>query len=223
MESKRVAAERAVEFVTDGMIVGLGTGSTAFWAIRKIGQRVKEGLKIQAIATSTASEKLARELGIPLLSFAEIDTIDVTIDGADEVDSNWNLTKGGGGALLREKIVASVSKELIIIVDESKIVEELGSFPLPVEIIPFGYEMTLKQLHKLGAEPLLRKTDDQIYKTDNGNFIADCHFGKIANPEELHQALNLIPGVVDNGLFVKLATHVIVGHKDGSVRELSPS
>lgn len=223
MDSKRIAAERAVEYVKDGMIVGLGTGSTAYWAIQKIGQRVKEGLHIHAIATSAASEELARELGIPLLSFADIDTIDVTIDGADEVDSHWNLTKGGGGALLREKIVASASKELIIIVDESKIVKQLGAFPLPVEIIPFGYEMTIKKLQKLGAEPVLRKTGDHVYKTDNGNCIADCRFGKIANPKELNQALNLITGVVDNGLFVEMATHVIVGYMDGSVRELSSS
>lgn len=220
MESKKLAAEKAVEFVKDGMIVGLGTGSTAYFAIQKIGQKVKEGLSIRAIATSNQSEELAKELGIPLLPFAEIDEIDVTIDGADEVDANWNLIKGGGGALLREKIVAAATKQLIIIVDESKLVEELGKFPLPVEIIPFGYEMTLRKLQKLGAEPVLRKAGDEVYVTDNGNYIADCHLGSIAQPEELHRMLNLIPGIVDNGLFIDMAAVVIAGNADGSVRQL---
>src|SRR4030095_1356809 len=170
MESKRIAAEKAVEFVKDGMIVGLGTGSTAYFAIQKLGQRVKEGLSIKAIATSNQSEELAKELGITLLSFAEIETIDITIDGADEVDERWNLIKGGGGALLREKIVASASKQLIIIVDESKLSQHLGSFPLPVEIVKFGFEMTMKKLQKLGAEPVLRKSNGQAYQTDNGNY-----------------------------------------------------
>ncbi|WP_169081472.1 ribose-5-phosphate isomerase RpiA [Paenibacillus sp. PL91] len=220
MESKRIAAERAVDFIKDGMIVGLGTGSTAYFAIRKIGQRVKEGLSIKAIATSKQSENLAKELGISLLPFAEIESIDITIDGADEVDAEWNLIKGGGGALLREKIVASASKQLIIIIDESKLAEQLGAFPLPVEIVPFGYEMTIKKLRKQGADPVLRTADNQTYLTDNGNYIVDCHFGKITRAEELHQALNLIPGVVDNGLFIGMATLVIVGYQDGTVKEL---
>lgn len=220
MESKKLAAEKAVEFVKDGMIVGLGTGSTAYFAIQKIGQKVKEGLSIRAIATSNQSEELAKELGIPLLPFAEIDEIDVTIDGADEVDANWNLIKGGGGALLREKIVAAATKQLIIIVDESKLVKKLGKFPLPVEIIPFGYEMTIRKLQKLGAEPVLRKAGDEVYVTDNGNYIADCHLGSIAQPEELHRMLNLIPGIVDNGLFIDMAAVVIAGNADGSVRQL---
>ncbi|WP_419873488.1 ribose-5-phosphate isomerase RpiA [Candidatus Pristimantibacillus sp. PTI5] len=220
MESKKLAAEKAVEFVKDGMIVGLGTGSTAYFAIQKIGQKVKEGLSIRAIATSNQSEELAKELGIPLLPFAEIDEIDVTIDGADEVDVNWNLIKGGGGALLREKIVAAATKQLIIIVDESKLVKELGKFPLPVEIIPFGYEMTIRKLQKLGAEPVLRKAGDEVYVTDNGNYIADCHLGSIAQPDELHRMLNLIPGIVDNGLFIDMAAVVIAGYVDGSVRQL---
>ncbi|MEV5028083.1 ribose-5-phosphate isomerase RpiA [Paenibacillus sp. LPE1-1-1.1] len=220
MESKKLAAEKAVEFVKDGMIVGLGTGSTAYFAIQKIGQKVKEGLSIRAIATSNQSEELAKELGIPLLPFADIDEIDVTIDGADEVDANWNLIKGGGGALLREKIVAAATKQLIIIVDGSKLVKELGKFPLPVEIIPFGYEMTIRKLQKLGAEPVLRKAGDEVYVTDNGNYIADCHLGSIAQPEELHRMLNLIPGIVDNGLFIDMAAVVIAGYADGSVRQL---
>ena len=221
MESKRMAAEKAVEYVRDGMTVGLGTGSTAYWAIRKIGERVKEGLTIKAAATSVSSEKLARELGIPLIPFAEIEAIDLTIDGADEVDGDWNLIKGGGGALLREKIVAAASKTFIVVVDESKPVSRLGAFPLPVELVPFGHEMTLRKLRALGCEPAIRTVDGKRFVTDNGNYIADCRFGRIDRPDALHIAINMIPGVVDNGLFVRMATRVIVGYRDGTVKELS--
>ncbi|MBP3963108.1 ribose-5-phosphate isomerase RpiA [Paenibacillus lignilyticus] len=220
MESKRIAAEKAAAYIRAGMIVGLGTGSTAYWAIQKIGKNVKEGLSIQAVATSVHSENLAKELGIPVLSISEVDSIDLTIDGADEVDDSWNLIKGGGGALLREKIVASMSKELIIIVDESKKVNQLGKFPLPVEIVQFGNEVTQKRLGKLGCVPQLRMSEDQAFLTDNGNYIVDCHFEHIIQPHELNTTINMIPGVVDNGLFIKLATRVIVGYNDGSVVEL---
>ncbi|WP_284238817.1 ribose-5-phosphate isomerase RpiA [Paenibacillus glycanilyticus] len=222
MESKRIAGEKAVEFVKDGMKVGLGTGSTAYWAIQAIGRRVKEeGLQVQAVATSVQSEELAKELGIPMMPFADVDMLDLTIDGADEVDPELHLIKGGGGALLREKIVAAASKQLIIIVDESKDVKQLGKFPLPVEIVPFAYELTVKKLKKLGCEPKLRMNGDQLYVTDNGNYIADCHFDAIANPVELHDTLNGIPGVVDNGLFIHMANLVIVGSADGSIRSIS--
>lgn len=220
MEAKRIAAEKAVEAITDGMIVGLGTGSTAYWAIQKIGERVREGLRIRAIATSVASETLAEQLGIPLLPFAEIEAIDVTIDGADEVNPRFQLIKGGGGALLREKIVAAASKELIVVVDESKAVPALGKFPLPVEIVKFGYEMTMRKIQSLGCTPRLRLAQETPYVTDNGNFIADFDFGVIDDPETLHASLNLIPGVVDNGLFVNMAKRVIVGYGNGEVREL---
>jgi len=220
MESKRLAAEKAVEFIKDGMVVGLGTGSTAYWAIQKIGQKVKEGLSIKAIATSNASDELARELGITMLPFAEIEQIDMTIDGADEVNNEWHLIKGGGGALLREKIVAASSKQLIIVVDESKHVSQLGRFPLPVEIVPFGYEMTLTKLQKLGANATVRTKENQIFVTDNGNYIVDCHFGIITQPQELEHTLNLIPGVVDNGLFIGMATAIIVGYSNGTVKQL---
>ncbi|MGG1636573.1 ribose-5-phosphate isomerase RpiA [Paenibacillus sp. FSL K6-3182] len=220
MDSKKLAAEKAVEFLKDGMVVGLGTGSTAYWAIQKIGQKVKEGLSIKAIATSRASEELAIELGITMLPFAEIEQIDVTIDGADEVNNEWNLIKGGGGALLREKIVAAASKQLIIIVDESKHVAQLGRFPLPVEIVPFGYEMTIKKLRNLGAETTVRTKENQMFVTDNGNYIVDCQFGTISQAEQLEHTLNLIPGVVDNGLFIGMATKVIVGYANGTVKLL---
>jgi ribose 5-phosphate isomerase A len=217
-ESKRRAAEKAVECISDGMVVGLGTGSTVYWAIQKIGERIKEGLNIKAIATSNHSENLAKELGIILVPFSEIEVIDITIDGADEVDSEWNLIKGGGGALLREKIVATASKQLIIIVDESKLVSSLGKFPLPVEIVKFGFEMTIKKLSILGCNPKLRILDNKPYNTDNGNYIIDCNFGRIGHPKELHNEINMIPGVVDNGLFINIAKQVIVGYQDGTVK-----
>lgn len=217
MNLKQLAAEKAVEYVKDGMHVGLGTGSTAYWAILKIGERVREGLSIQAVATSKASEKLAKEQGIPLIPFDRIQGLDLTIDGADELDRGLHLIKGGGGALLREKIVAFHSKELIIIADESKLVDKLGTFPLPVEMVPFAYEWTMASLERLGAKPMLRTDDESIYVTDNGNYIADCRFGEIDNPNELHQKLLHLPGVVDNGLFIGLATRAVIGHSDGSV------
>lgn len=221
MEAKRLAAEKAVEFVEDGMIVGLGTGSTVAYAIDKLGELVKQGLKIRGIATSTRSEKLARERGIDLVTFAGVNQIDLTIDGADEVDPDWNLIKGGGGALLREKIVAAASKRLIIIVDESKVVQRLGKFPLPVEVVPFGYEVTMRKLTELGYNPQLRTTDGQPYITDNGNYILDCRMGQLDKPGETHDHLNRMVGVVDNGLFIGYASQVIVGYHNGLVKELS--
>lgn len=221
MDAKRIAAERAVDYIQDGMVVGLGTGRTAYLAIQKLGDKVKEGLKIKAIATSTGSEELARELGINLISFSEIENIDITIDGADEVDKDYNLIKGGGGALLREKIVASSSKELFIVVDESKLVDKLGTFPLPVEIVKFGYEMTIRKLHALGCETRLRQAEGKAFITDNGNYIVDCYFNSIDNPRELHEKINSIPGVVDNGLFINMTSKVIVGYNNGDIKEMA--
>ncbi|NUU64264.1 ribose-5-phosphate isomerase RpiA [Paenibacillus agri] len=214
---KQLAAEKAVEYVKDGMKVGLGTGSTAYWAIRKLGERVAEGLKITAVATSQASEDQARELGIPLVGFGDIDRLDLTIDGADELDGKLQLVKGGGGALLREKIVAMGSERMIVVADESKAVETLGKFPLPVEIVPFACEWTLSDLAKLGCEPVLRRTGDELYKSDNGNYIADCHFGAIHSAPELAKALQGIPGVVEHGLFIGIADFAIIGKSDGSI------
>lgn len=214
---KRISAEQAVEHIKDGMKIGLGTGSTAYWAIQKIGERVKEGLSIQAVATSKASERHAAELGIPLIPFNQIDHLDLTIDGADELDSHLQLIKGGGGALLREKIVAFHSDKLIIVADESKFVDKLGHFPLPVEVIPFAVEWTLNSLQRLGCRPQLRTDGEKLYITDNGNYIADCHFGSIDSPTELQNNISGIPGVVDHGLFIGLADIAVIGHSDGSV------
>jgi ribose 5-phosphate isomerase A len=222
MNPKQVAAEKAVEFVEDGMIVGLGTGSTAFWATQKIAQRISEGLTIQAVASSASTEALAGQLGIPLVPFSTIDHIDITIDGADEVDNQLNLIKGGGGALLREKILAANSGRFYVVVDESKRVPRLGRFPLPVEIVPFASNLTLRRLQEMNCEPVVRMVKGSEFITDNGNLIADCSFKEILNPVELQQRINLIPGVVENGLFVGMATAVVVGDEDGAIQILEP-
>ncbi len=217
---KKAAGEKAVEYVKPGMTVGLGTGSTAYWAIQGIATRVKEGMEIKAIATSTASEDLARELGINIISFADTDHIDITIDGADEVSKNLDLIKGGGGALLREKIVAAATKLYIIIADQSKYVPVLGAFALPVEVVKFGWEITFRHLQKLGCTPKVRLSGDASFVTDNGNIIIDCSFTAIEQPAALNQQINAIPGVVENGLFVSMADVIILGEKDGSTMEL---
>ena len=215
---KRLAAEKAVEQVEDGMVVGLGTGSTAYWAILKLASRIKEGLNIKAVATSNRSEELARDNGIPIVSFSEISQIDIDIDGADEVDDENNLIKGGGGALLREKIIASNSTIFLVVVDESKIKNNLGNFPLPVEIIPFAENLTLQKLVALGCKPVIRTENNHQYITDNGNLIADCQFDKISAPEDLNRKIHMIPGVVETGLFTKTMVHkVIIGYKNGIV------
>ncbi len=216
--AKRAAAERAVTYVEEGMIVGLGTGSTAALAIELIGQRVATGLQIQGVPTSIATENLARAKNIPLL--LDFEEIDLVIDGADEVDRQGNLIKGGGGALTREKIVAAASRQRIIIVDETKLVLQLGRVPLPVEVLPFGWRGAAKQLQALGCGVSLRKKDREAFLTDNQNFILDCAFTKISAPERLAKEINAIPGVVENGLFVGLVSIVVVGQMDGTAREI---
>ncbi|MBM7565553.1 ribose-5-phosphate isomerase RpiA [Paenibacillus sacheonensis] len=220
MNAKQLAAEQAVTHLEHDMIVGLGTGTTAYHAIQGIAARVKEGLRIRTVASSKQSEELAQQLGIPTVPFASIDGIDLTIDGADEVDESLHLIKGGGGALLREKILASNSAKLIIIVDESKLVRKLGQFPLPVEITPFAYELTMKQVRSLGCNPVLRVAEGKTFVTDNGNFILDCAFGVIDHPAELSVKLLAIPGVAEHGLFVNMADTVIIGSSEGTVRYL---
>ncbi|MEK3757694.1 MULTISPECIES: ribose-5-phosphate isomerase RpiA [unclassified Paenibacillus] len=217
MNVKQLAAEKAVEYVQDGMKVGLGTGSTAYWAIRKLGERVSEGLQITAVATSQASEDQARELGIPLVAFSDVDSLDLTIDGADELDGALQLIKGGGGALLREKIVAMGSARMIVVADESKAVTTLGKFPLPVEIVPFAWEWTVAALAKLGCKTELRRSGEDLYKTDNGNYIADCRFEAIESATVLALALQRIPGVVEHGLFIGIADLAIIGKSDGTI------
>jgi len=213
---KRIAAEKAVELIEEGMIVGLGTGSTVKYALKKIGERISKGLHIQGIPTSNQTKKLALKYDIPLTSLAEHPEIDLTIDGADELDSDLNLIKGGGGALTREKIIAFHSKNLVIIADDSKVVKSLGiDFPLPVEIVKFSWQATKKSLEAFGCECILRKIFDDPFITDNGNYIIDCEFDRIPDPEHLEQEINMIPGVVENGLFIGLADKAIVGSTQG--------
>lgn len=219
MKAKRLAGEKAAKNVKDGMIIGLGTGSTAYWAIQKISSMVKAGLKIKAVPTSKETAELAEKGGIELIELAEVEKLDLTIDGADEVDPDLNLIKGGGGALLREKIVASASEKLIIVADETKLVEKLGKFPLAVEICQFSWAFTKRKIEKLGCSSQLRKDDNgEIYITDNGNYIIDCHFVKIDNPAELEVQLNKIPGVVENGIFSYMADIIIVGYKNNDIK-----
>tara|TARA_B110000014_G_C19943803_1_gene488341 strand:+ start:187 stop:864 length:678 start_codon:yes stop_codon:yes gene_type:complete len=210
ISEKQRAAEAAVEYVKDGMIVGLGTGSTTEYAVKKLGERVRDGLAIRGIPTSDVTKVQAEEEGIPLIDFSETMYIDLTIDGADEIDVNLNMIKGGGAALLREKIVASASKEEIIIVSHEKFVKQLGSFPLPVEVIPFGWQVIFNQLETLGGSPDLRLKQGQPLRTDQGNYIIDCRFRQIIDAAHLEQRLNMIPGVVENGLFTGLCTRMIM-------------
>ena len=216
-ELKKLAGEEAVKYIKDEMIVGLGTGSTVEYTLRKLGKKVGEGLNIQGIPTSIHTKRIANEENIPLTTLEENPEIDLTIDGADEVDSYLNLIKGGGGALTREKIIAFNSKKVIIVIDDSKVVKALGiDFPLPVEVIKFGWTSTKKTLEKFGCEVKIREImENEPYITDNGNYILDCEFERIEDPEQLDTDLNLIPGVVETGLFIGLVDEVIVGSKQG--------
>jgi ribose 5-phosphate isomerase A len=220
VNGKKIAAGKAIEYIKDGMTLGLGTGSTAYWAIQGIGEMVKKGLSVRAIATSLQSESLALELGIPIVPFSEIDHLDITIDGADEVDEALNLIKGGGGALLREKIVASATRFYIIIVDESKLVKELGKFPLPVEVAPFGWELAFRRLAGLGGAPRMRRAGDKPFLTDNHHYILDCPFGLIRNPAQLHEQVSGITGVMEDGFFINMADIVVAGSPGGNTRIL---
>lgn len=216
MNLKQSAGERACEYVKDGDIVGLGTGSTAFFTIKKLGMMVSEGLDITGIPTSISSETLAKKSGIRLSTLEEHPEINITIDGADEFDPNLNLIKGMGGALFREKIVASASKMGIIVVDPSKSVDILGTkSPLPVEVASFGWKQCIAKLNELGCSPVLRKRDGAIYLSDNKNHIIDCSFEIIDDPWGLESRINNIPGVVENGLFLGLTDLVIMGTEEG--------
>jgi ribose 5-phosphate isomerase A len=217
MDAKKIAAEKAVEYVRDGMTIGLGTGTTAYWAIQRIGVLVKDGLKIKAVSSSEHSASLAKDLNIPMIDINSISGIDLTIDGADEVDPQKNLIKGGGGALLREKILAINTKQYIIVVDESKMVKQLGKFPVPVEVTGFAAVLTLKRIEALGCKAQLRTKDGKQFVTDNGNLIADCQFQTISNPHALNSTLHAIAGVVETGLFVDFSPTIVVGYKNGNV------
>jgi ribose 5-phosphate isomerase A len=216
-EEKAEAARKSLEYVKDGMVVGLGSGTTATFVIKFLAERVRQGLKIRGIPTSRASGELARSLAIPLTSFDEVAYTDVTIDGADEVAPDLTLIKGGGGALLHEKIVASSSHRLVIVADEHKLVKRLGRFPLPVEVIPFAASPVRVRLEKIGANPALRSAPDgSPYITDEGNFIFDCHYGEIMDPAAVAHTIKSMTGVVEHGLFLGLATVAIVAGPHGA-------
>lgn len=218
-EIKKKVGYFAAELVEPKTIIGLGTGSTAKWFIEALSKRCAQGLKIKAVATSHASEHLAKLGNIPLLDINEIEHIDQTFDGADEVDTKKQLIKGAGGALVREKIIASMSKQLIILVDESKLSKVLGKKPLPLEIIPFGIKAIEKQLNRLGLEGKWRTDiDGSFFTTDNGNYLYDISFKKPpSDPEALDKQLHRIPGIVDTGYFFHLAGRILVGFKDGQI------
>ena len=213
-EAKKKAGERAADFIEDGMTIGLGSGSTVYWTIKRIGELVKEGLNVTGIPSSRRTEGWANEFGVPLTTFSKVNQLDLAIDGADEVDRDLNLIKGGGGSLVREKIVNAASKHLVIIVDESKIVDTLGMFHLPVEVVPFGWEVTAQRLTQLGAKTVLRQKDNQVFVSDNHNYILDCDFGLIKEPSALHDQIKAIVGVVETGLFIGMTNTVIVGTTD---------
>lgn len=224
-KAKFAAAKRASGYVEDGMRVGLGTGSTAAWLVRCLGERVRdEGLKIKGVPTSTRTAELARKVGIDVITLDEARWMDLTIDGADEFDGELNLIKGGGGALLQEKIVATASDRMVVIADAGKEVETLGAFPLPVEVIPFGWqtsqalvEETLVSMDVLGRNSTLRMNGDVAFVTDEGNHILDLHLKRIGNPRQLALILNQMPGIVENGLFIDICDTVVVGFGDGRV------
>ena len=210
-QEKEAAARASLRYVKDGQVVGLGTGSTAAYFIRLLAEQVKRGLRIRGIPTSEHSRELAMSLGIPFTTFDQCQEIDVTVDGADEVDPQLRLIKGGGGALLREKVVASATRQLVIVADASKRVPILGKFPLPVEVIKFAQALIAKKIAALGAEVRLRRAaDGSPYLTDENNHILDCSFGQIRDADALARQLSDMPGVVEHGLFIGMASTVIL-------------
>ena len=226
-KAKYVAAKRAVNFVEDGMKLGLGTGSTAAWMVRCLAERVhKEGLRIKGVPTSTRTANLARELGLEMITLDEAGRLDITIDGTDEFDANLNLIKGGGGALLQEKIVASASDKMIVIADFDKRVTYLGQFPLPIEVLSFGMKSSQDQIASLlvahdvaGRDITMRMVENAPFVTDEGNYILDLHLGQISDPVKLAIALNQVPGVVESGLFINICDLVVLGASDGTFEE----
>ncbi len=217
--SKRAAGRRAADVVETGQDVGLGTGSTVFFALERLGERIRdEGLVIRGVPTSVDTETKAREFGIPLATLDEVERFDVTIDGADEIDGDYAMIKGGGGALLREKVVAAATEHMVVVVGPEKVVGTLGTtFDLPVEVVPFARAAVERGIRALGGAPKLREAGDAAYLTDNGNQILDVHFESgISDAAQLELALDAIPGVVESGLFINLARTLVIGHDDGS-------
>ena len=217
MNLKEVVGKKAVEYVKDGMIVGLGTGSTVFYFVHALADRVKEGLNVEMVSTSIQTVELAQSLGLTIKELEEIDHIDLAVDGVDEIDKEFNAIKGGGAALFREKIVADIACEVIWIYDESKDVEKLGNFNLPVEILPFGYSHTIRKMEEAGLNPILRLKDGNTLITDNNNFIVDLHLGYGFDIKSVKEKLESIVGVVEHGLFLNMCKLCIKGTEHGAV------
>jgi ribose 5-phosphate isomerase A len=209
-KQKEAAARASLQFVRDGDVVGLGSGSTATYVVRLLGERVQAGLKIRGIPTSRHTQELATTLGIPLTTFDQTQQIDVTIDGADEIDPQLQLIKGGGGALLHEKIVASASRQMVVVADSTKQVPVLGAFPLPVEVVAFAQALIKQKIEALGASVALRQANGSVFVTDEGHHILDCSFGRIPDPTALAGKLNAIPGIVEHGLFIDMASVALI-------------
>lgn len=216
MNEKQIAAEKSIEFVKDGMILGLGTGSTVFYLINKLAVLVKQGLKIKCVSTSNHTSELAKSLGIEIVDLNKVPYINLMIDGVDEVDPNLNGIKGGGGALLFEKIVARASRKVIWIIDSSKYVKKLGKFPLPVEVVPFGSNHLFNKFMRFGYNPSRRKKDGHIFFTDSGNEIIDLRLNEIKDSLKLESEIKLMPGVVEVGLFNNIADTVIIGRENST-------
>jgi ribose 5-phosphate isomerase A len=214
---KQLACQHAAQEVQDGMVLGLGTGSTVYYFLQELGRMVREGRRLTGVPTSVRTAEIATQLAIPLTTLDNQPHLDLAVDGADEVDANLHLVKGAGGALLREKIIAASADRFVVVVDASKVVTQLGErYPLPVEVVPFGYTLAIRTLEGLGAGVSLRRsTDGQPWVSDNGNYILDCHFGPIPDPVALQKELLAIPAVVDSGLFLNMTDMAIVGHADG--------
>jgi ribose 5-phosphate isomerase A len=218
LDAKQRAGFRAAEFVEDGMRVGLGTGTTAEWLVERLGQRVREeGLRVRCVPTSRRTEEQARGLGIPLVTLGEVGELDIAIDGADEIGPGLALIKGGGGALLREKLVASAARRFVVIADRSKLVRLLGRFPLPIEVVQFGWELTARRVAAVvGVEPVLRvREEGETFVSDNGNFILDCPCGAIPDPAQTERELKSLTGVVESGLFVNMAHLAVLADEEG--------
>jgi ribose 5-phosphate isomerase A len=222
-EIKKNTCIYAADLVKHGMVIGLGTGSTVYWLIQELGSRLEKGLEIIAVPTSRQTEELAKKAGIPVTDLDEIARLALTIDGADEIDPSGQLTKGGGGALLQEKIVASASDELIIIADSSKLVSQLGKFPLPVEVISFGYKQVQQKIMQSGIckKVTLRTKNDQPFITDHHHYILDCEYEKIEDAALLNNNLHNIPGIVETGLFINMASRVIIGYPDERIEMIN--
>ena len=210
----------AADFIKQDMLIGLGTGSTVYYLLKELSKRKQQGLNFTAVCTSLQTQNILQQEGINYVSLDEVETLQLAIDGADEVDINGNLIKGGGGALLQEKIVESNADDLIIIVDEKKAVQTLGAFPLPVEVITFGWKQVQQKIQNTySVTANLREKEGKVYLTDHRHYILDCYFNSIRNPAQLNTDLHLTPGVVETGLFVNMATKIIIGYADGTIKK----